>query len=257
METVFNSILAAFDALAQHEIIVWTVAAGMIAAYFIFNLIVSPYPGYKNLLKKNVKYLKQCAVTKTAANAGKLRIPRALCDGYDNYVQSRGRFPSETMKFAPEPARYYGLSLVVAALALCFAMSSVKVTFAFAPFVLAAALALVQTALCFAKSQNEKSAQKATLAFTRWMDKCFGQSKGAKQLSAGDVCLDNDVDEVVAKIDFLKANGISSDTAKEVAELLADDKLNKPRTFEQQKRLNLALNGLLQVMTKKQEQHQS
>ena len=52
---------------------------------------------------------------------------------------------------------------------------------------------------------------------------------------------------------ILKENGVTENTAKEVAALLSDGRLDKPRTREQQKRLNIALNGLLQVMSARQE----
>ena len=103
----------------------------------------------------------------------------------------------------------------------------------------------------------QKRAKKLTVLFGRQLDRFLGQSMFAKQqLNADDLCLDTDVDETVAKINFLKANGLGENTANEVAALLSAERLNKVRTREQQKKLNLALNGLLQVMSKKQEQAQ-
>ena len=62
---------------------------------------------------------------------------------------------------------------------------------------------------------------------------------------------------MISKINFLKSNGINENTAKEVAALLSNERMDKIRTHDQQKRLNLALNGLLQVMSKKQERQQA
>ena len=84
----------------------------------------------------------------------------------------------------------------------------------------------------------------------------FGRKLTKKQTEFADMCIDKEVDDVIAKINFFKQNGINEQTAKEVANLLSDEKLNKIRTQEQQKRLNLALNGLLQVMSKKQQEKQ-
>ena len=88
--------------------------------------------------------------------------------------------------------------------------------------------------------------------FLRRLDLAMGKNTRVG-MTAGDVCDDGAVDDVVAKINFLKENGVNENTAKEVAALLSDGRLDKPRTREQQKRLNIALNGLLQVMSARQE----
>ena len=87
-------------------------------------------------------------------------------------------------------------------------------------------------------------------AFCKNVNRAFGRSVSDTPKEA-DLCLNRDVDEAVEKIEILKRGGIGFDTAKQVAEILNKKSLNKPRTVEQQKKINLALNGLLQTLSKK------
>ena len=61
------------------------------------------------------------------------------------------------------------------------------------------------------------------------------------------------VDRAVSKIDFLTRNGLDKDMARKLARLLDDEELKHPRTVEQQKKLNAALNRLVQNLSSKNE----
>ena len=257
MEFIFDELQSAVNTLAQNEVMVWVVAFGIITLYFIFNLFFTPYAKYKRILKKDVKYLRQCDNTRTPVNISKIIMPAALSQGYENYLKSSLRFPSELITFNRKRFCNFGVSLAVLSMALCFAMLAAPVKYGFAPFIIAFWFVLVQGVINSTRIAKHKKAKKVTEAFTRYLDKTLGQSKAVKdRVFSGEVCQDKEVDEVISKINFLKSNGINENTAKEVAALLSNEKMDKVRTHDQQKRLNLALNGLLQVMSKKQERQQ-
>lgn len=258
MEFIFQQLQSAVNTLAQNEVVIWVVAFGIITLYFVFNLFFTPYAKYKRILKRDVKYLKQCVNTHVPVNTNKIVLPASLSQGYDNYLKSSGRFPSELIVFDRKRFCNVGVSLTILALALSFAMLSANVTYGFAPFALAFWFVLVQGVVNTTRISKHKKAKKVTETFTRYLDKTLGQSRVVKdQIASGEVCKDKEVDEVISKINFLKSNGINENTAKEVAALLSNERMDKIRTHDQQKRLNLALNGLLQVMSKKQERQQA
>ena len=258
MEFIFEQLQSAVNTLAQNETIVWVAAFGVITLYFIFNLFFTPYAKYKRVLKKDVKYLKRCDNTRTPVNVNKIVLPHSLAQGYENYIKSAGRFPSELISFSRKGFGNIGVSAALLSMALCFALLFAQVSYGFAPFVIALWFIIAQGAINAARIAKHKKAKKATETFTRYLDKTLGQSKAVKDhVFSGDVCKDKEVDEVISKINFLKSNGINENTAKEVAALLSNERMDKIRTHDQQKRLNLALNGLLQVMSKKQERQQA
>jgi hypothetical protein len=258
MEFIFEQLQSAVNTLAQNEVVVWVAAFGIITLYFIFNLFFTPYAKYKRILKRDVKYLKQCVNAHAPVNVNKIVLPAALSQGYENYVKSSGRFPSELMTFSRKHFCNFGVSLALLSLALCFAMLSASVNYGFAPFAIAFWFVVVQGIINTTRISKHKKAKKVTETFTRYLDKTLGQSRVTRdQVFSGDVCKDKEVDEVISKINFLKSNGINENTAKEVAALLSNERMDKIRTHDQQKRLNLALNGLLQVMSKKQERQQA
>lgn len=258
MDFIFNAMLDALKFLAANETVLWLVGLGIVAAYFLANLFFTPYAKYKRILKKDLKYLKQCRATKSPVNVNKIVLPQSLAQGFENYLKSDSRFPSELIAFQPVGFKNIGITAVALFFALSAAvLSASAVKYFFAPFVLLALFAVLQNTLAVVRNIKHGKAKKLTQAFSRCLDRALGQSKQLQnRIDAEDVCLDKEVDDVISKINFLKANGINEDTAKEVAALLSNDRLNKVRTHEQQKRLNLALNGLLQVMTKKQEKTQ-
>ena len=258
MEKVFDFIRDGFEFLAQNETVFWIVVAAVIVAYFVLNAVLTPYLKYNRLLKRNLKYLKKCDEMRIHVNLNKVVFPKELAPGFENYLKSEMRFPSEMCLFKPKRLGNYGISVVAICFALSFAVVvTVKTVYSFMPFVLFCVYVVLQAFICQIRGFKDKRAKKLTVLFGRQLDRFLGQSMFAKQqLNADDLCLDTDVDETVAKINFLKANGLGENTANEVAALLSAERLNKVRTREQQKKLNLALNGLLQVMSKKQEQAQ-
>ena len=77
------------------------------------------------------------------------------------------------------------------------------------------------------------------------MDAFFGKDYTP---SENKILLDEQADELIKKIKFLKENGVNGQSAQKIATLLTQDKLDMARTVTQQKELNKALNGLVQVI---------
>ena len=257
MEFIFIFLKNGISFLAEHEIVVWCVSFAIIFVCFVANLLYSPYRKYNKTLKKTSNYLRQCVNTKTMPNMAKVYLPKQLSQGMQNYLYSNGRYPSEMIKFVKFPCKTKGVLIVSLTLSLAFVLLFEGVVFNYVPILLFVLSCLSQVVAILVADMRQSRANKKTIVATRLLDKVFGQSKASqKQVEFADLCIDKEVDDVIEKINFFKQNGINEQTAKEVANLLSDEKLNKIRTQEQQKRLNLALNGLLQVMSKKQQEKQ-
>ncbi|MBQ9716016.1 MAG: hypothetical protein IJV77_06380 [Clostridia bacterium] len=257
MEFIFVFLQNGIAFLAQNEVFVWYGVFAIICLCFLVNLFASPYRRYNKTLKKTNVYLRQCFASKTMPLVGKIVLPDNLAEGLQNYLVSKYKFPGEVIKFVKKPYRTKGVFWVVLSLAVAFVLLCEKVVFGYMPILLFLLSCLCQVSLIALADIRHSRASNITRQTTRLLDRLFGQSKMSQQnCDEMDVCIDKEVDDVVAKINFFKQNGINEQTAKEVANLLSDEKLNKIRTKEQQKKLNLALNGLLQVMSKKQQDKQ-
>ena len=257
MEFIFIFLKDGISFLAKNEIFVWCASFVVIFACFVANLFYSPYRKYNRTLKKTSNYLKQCINTKTMPNMAKVYLPKQLSQDMQNYLYSKDKYPSEMIKFAKMPCKTKGALIMALTLSLAFVLLFEGVVYSYMPILLFVLSCLCQVVAVLVRDSRHSRASKKTVQTTRLLDKVFGQSKVAKtQIEFADLCIDKEVDDVIEKINFFKQNGINEQTAKEVANLLSDEKLNKIRTQEQQKRLNLALNGLLQVMSKKQQEKQ-
>lgn len=257
MEFIFIFLKDCISFLAEQEVFVWCGAFALIFVCFVANLVCSPYRKYNKMLKKTSAYLKQCIATKTMPNMAKVSLPQNMLQDLENYLFSKDKFPSEVIKFQKIRCKTKGVLLVSLALSLCFVLLFEGVVYSYMPILLFVLSCVCQVVVVLVADTRHNRASKKTLQTSRLLDRIFGQSKGTKkQVEFADMCIDKEVDDVIEKINFFKQNGINEQTAKEVANLLSDEKLNKIRTQEQQKRLNLALNGLLQVMSKKQQEKQ-
>ena len=257
MEFIFIFFQKGIAFLAQNEIWVWCCAFGIVCLWFLANLFVNPYRRQNRVLKKTNAYLKQCFLTKSMPNVGKVNLPGEMSEGFQNYLNSQDKFPGEVIKFAEKQAKPKFCLLPVLANCICFVLLCDKVVYNFVPVAILLFSLALQLSLIGLAGMRHRHGRKIVLQTTRLLDRLFGQSKVAKkQVEIANMCIDKEVDDVIAKINFFKQNGINEQTAKEVANLLSHDKLNKIRTQEQQKRLNLALNGLLQVMSKNQQEKQ-
>lgn len=257
MEFIFIFFQKGIAFLAQNEIWVWCCAFGVVCLWFLANLFVNPYRRQNRVLKKTNAYLKHCFCTKSMPNVGKVVLPGEIGEGFQNYLNSQDKFPGEVIKFAVLKAKPKFCFLPVFANCICFVLLCDKVVYTFAPILILVLSLALQVLLIALADTRHRHGRKITLQTTRLLDRIFGQSKVAKkQVELANMCIDKEVDDVIAKINFFKQNGINEQTAKEVANLLSHDKLNKIRTQEQQKKLNLALNGLLQVMSKNQQEKQ-
>jgi len=257
MEFIFIFFQKSITTLALNEVWVWVSAFGAVCLWFLANLVINPYRKHNKVLKKTNVYLKHCVCTKSLPNAGKVVLPGELGESFQNYLNSHDKFPGEVIKFAKQKAKPKFGFVPVMANSFCFVVLCGRVVYTFAPFLILTISLALQLSLMALADMRHRHGSKMTLQTTRLLDKLFGQSKTiTKQAEIADVCIDKEVDDVIEKINFFKQNGINEQTAKEVANLLSHDKLNKIRTQEQQKRLNLALNGLLQVMSKNQQEKQ-
>ena len=257
MEFIFIFFKNGLSFLASHELFVWVASFCVVLLCLFANLLSNPYRKYNKTVKKTTVYLRQCIATKTMPNVAKINLPKQLSQGMQNYLYSQYKFPSETIKFEKIYCKTRGVFAIVFVLAVDFVLLFEGITYSFVPILLFVLSCLCQVVAVLMRDMRHRVANKKTIVATRLLDKVFGQSKvDKKQVEFADLCIDKEVDDVIEKINFFKQNGINEQTAKEIANLLSNEKLNKIRTQEQQKKLNLALNGLLQVMSKKQQEKQ-
>lgn len=111
---------------------------------------------------------------------------------------------------------------------------------------------LLSVGVRFIRKGNRAKAQKVFFNFCKLLDFYYGKDFFLDAALPDEVRNDK-VDRAVSKIDFLTRNGLDKDMARKLARLLDDEELKHPRTVEQQKKLNAALNRLVQNLSSKNE----
>ena len=121
-----------------------------------------------------------------------------------------------------------------------------------APVGLAVLFVLLSVGVRFIRKGNRAKAQKVFFNFCKLLDFYYGKDFFLDAALPDEVRNDK-VDRAVSKIDFLTRHGLDKDMARKLARLLDDEELKHPRTVEQQKKLNAALNRLVQNLSSKNE----
>jgi len=233
------------------------VGFGIVGAFFLINLVFNPYARHNKKAKRACRLLGQSMQNRRGAPVGKLRLPDDYYDGFQNYRSSQSRFPSEFITFKERKCRPVFRFLTLGCLlAICAAATANGVKLGFSELLIAllfgtaGAYVAARGVLELLFAMRTWRAKAIYRQFGRCLDMTFGERYfcGANAILS-ETCLDADVDDAVSKIEFLKLSGINAATAREIAALLSGERLNKPRTSEQQKKLNAALNGLLQALS--------
>lgn len=185
-------------------------------------------------------------------------VPREYYSQFECYKKSVDSYPSEFLKFSVKKQRLplFVLNIIVLALLLAFAGLNVfyggNLLIILAPVGLAVLFVLLSVGVRFIRKGNRAKAQKVFFNFCKLLDFYYGKDFFLDAALPDEVRNDK-VDRAVSKIDFLTRNGLDKDMARKLARLLDDEELKHPRTVEQQKKLNAALNRLVQNLSSKNE----
>lgn len=242
--------------LGNYVEIMFAVAIGLVALDFLWGLMRNPYRKAGRQLRRQTRKLRETSRLGKALKEDSVRLPKCYAHQYTAYLTSRSGTPSSYFVFS-ERKSVRGLFFLTAAVLLLLLGVGGNMLGEVCLLCLAALFAKGVAKL--KQKLNKKSARKTFAKFLVSLDGAFAaqqaEAKKAITLQAQpkiSYCEDKDVEDVVNKINFLRSSGIDENTSRDIAQLLSSDKLNRPRTLTQQRQINLALNGLLQVLSRKQ-----
>lgn len=234
---------------ALNNYVVFLVVSGcLLIAFLIINLAINLYARDLKKIQKAIKTLK---ATKNESFAAELPIEYRFM--WHSYLASQNKYPRDFFRFVKKRQKSYGgiaaIFVVVAVMAAAvYSIASGAINGALVICAGFQALFL-GTALLAVRVNHYSRERKASLIVARmigYMDTVFGKSKGQKQPCEID---EKATDELIDKIKFLREGGVPEMNAQKIASLLSGEKLSQERTVEQQKKLNEALNGLVQVVS--------
>ncbi len=204
-------------------------------------------------MQKTNQYVQKCMRRKRTADAARVRFPKEMQQGWRNYRNSVNRYPSEFLGLTPRGSKNAVLAvggvltLLCGGLVTCRLAEGGSYETALPLFGLAMATLAAQCLLSVIGKVRNSYVKRTYEVYCRSVDYVFGPSK---QNETPDVCLDAEVDAAVQEIEALKAE--EPNAANKVAAIL--NGLHKQRTVEQQRKLNVAMNGLLQVLAARAEE---
>ena len=249
-------ILDNFELLVRYAPVALGVSLFLIVLFFAVNSR-SVYASLNKRTARCARRLKKPAKKRDVFQEAS-PVPREYYSQFECYKKSVDSYPSEFLKFSVKKQRLplFVLNIIVLALLLAFAGLNVfyggKLLFILAPVGLAVLFVLLSVGVRFIRKGNRAKAQKVFFNFCKLLDFYYGKDFFLDAALPDEVRNDK-VDRAVSKIDFLTRNGLDKDMARKLARLLDDEELKHPRTVEQQKKLNAALNRLVQNLSSKNE----
>ena len=254
---VLESITEAFVRLSEYF---YVIAAAVVAASLLCIVAETCFYSRRKVtrqMKRTNRYVKGRETSREETEPEGMFLPEAFESAWKDYRASAGRMPSEFFRLPktirPKVTNYlFPLFALFTGLmaALYFMSRGFSAQAAVCVSAVPAMEILLKGLQNIVYRLRDIRSEKVFAVFCKNINRVFGQSYLDTEKEP-DLCLNRDVDEAVEKIEILKRGGIGEDTAKKVAEILNEKSLNKPRTVEQQKKINLALNGLLQTLSKK------
>lgn len=245
-------ILKNFEVVATYVPFAFGACLLLILMFFAVNSR-SVYASLNKRTAKCARRLKKPAKRKGVVGEA-YPVPQEYYEQFESYKKSVGRFPSEFLKFSSKKQRlpFFVLNIIILTVLLAFAGLCVfrneNLLLILTPVGLSVLFVMLAIAVKYIRKGNMAKAKKIFFNFCKLLDFYYG--KDFFLYSDLQEAADNKkVDMIVSKIDFLTRGGIEGDIAKKLASLLNDEELKRPRTVEQQKKLNLALNRLVQRLS--------
>ena len=225
---------------------------GIFLTLILFLILSIGTDAYGKDLKKIIKATKILGQTKDACFAGSLPLEYRFM--WQTYATSSNILPRDVFRFVKKKQSRRGA--VAAVIAVIFAMAVAVFSIAsgkidnFVVFGAAFSALFFGAALLWINLVFSTREKKITLSVAKligYMDAVFGKNKG--EISADGEIDEKATDELIEKIEFLREGGVPQFNAQKIASLLSTEKLSQKRTVEQQKKLNEALNGLVQIIS--------
>lgn len=223
--------------LPINSLYLYAVAGGIMAVFYLVNLF-TPYR------RDCIAFDKAIKKATTPDFYGEL--PLVYHYSYKAFEKTCGQLPSTCIRFVARPLNYRLIVLPLLAVFVCLLNCFMAAYHSQSLFVnccgTITTLFLFIVATLFIKRHHKIYEEKAREKFEqllRLLDLSIGRS-------VGDKMDDNTAD----RIKFLTDNGVNLHSAEKISSLLSADNLSRPRTVEEQRKLNAALNGLLLVVSK-------
>lgn len=245
-----QEILWVLDKLIENFTVVYIAVAAMLFVFGVVNFSTDPY---RKDSKKIIRATKLLGKDKESFGFV-AELPYQYRYMWQVFALGKNVYPRDVFRFVKNKQRRYGIALTAAAVifSLIIAVASVA-RGNIDPWLICGGAGF---AVCFGaflvgiKLKESAQVKRASLLLARFiccMDAVFGKNDG--QVKAVGEIDENATNELIDKIKFLRENGLPCVNAQKIASLLSTEKLSQPRTVEQQKKLNAALNGLVQVMS--------
>lgn len=232
------------DIIQDYVLCIYASTVLAVAAFYLFNRFSSPYLFDTAKLKKALDELAESKRCETY-------LPAAYRYAFKTYQRSVGQLPSQTMRFIPRRTQYK-LSLVpliflLTCLTDCAVSAYLRQNYVPKVLSVSALLFVFAASLYFISLSHNRAKDKAEAQFSKFIIFCdltCGVSNGQVTES---------IDELTEKIEFLRKSGINQASAEKIGALISQEQLEAPRTADEQRRLNCALNGLLTVISLQKE----
>ena len=251
-----NYILEYFDVIAKYAPLALGVGLVLILLFFAINSR-SVYASLNKRTARCARRLKKPTKKRDGFNEAS-PVPNEYYAQFESYKKSVDCYPSEFLRFWPKKQRLplFVLNIVVLALLLAFAGLNIfyggNLLLTLAPVGLCVLFVLLAVGVRFIRKGNKAKAQKVFFNFCKLLDFYYGKDFFLDAALPDEIRNDK-IDRAVNKIEFLTRSGLDGDMARKLARLLDDEDLKHPRTVEQQRKLNAALNRLVQNLSSKNE----
>ncbi len=243
--------------LFEQNLLLFLVTFGLTVMFLFINILIDAYSSDNKKILKALKILPKC---NKDYSSFAVSLPLIYQYQWQTFVKSKCAYPHDVFKFAMKkqrkvftflPATFVIVCLILAVYNVASGIYDQRVLYA--PLCLALCLLLAVAIVQAVFKRKTANANKIFGKLICYLDAFFG-----KNYSLDTTFIPNDktqtainADELIKKVKYLRNSGVPSESAQKIANLLAEEKLDANRTVEQQRQLNLALNGLVQVLSHK------
>jgi len=233
-----------FEFLASYSYIVLPAVFLTLIIFAIVNWSVDPYRSHN---KKTEAYRRKISAYPEQADKYSKLLPQEYRRQWRAYINTNADRPSQAFEFVKRKNKTYLLrELILAAMVLalyvvCFIFCSKRMEFIVSQFVfyVAFAFSLVIKGIIFKKREK-----RARQTFARMVAELNAAAKKSIK-AAGD-----SLDSAVKKLNELNKGDVTKSTLDKAGDILRGKGLDGNRTVAEQRKLNTALNGLLQAYSR-------
>ena len=244
MEVIMEYINVVLNFLNQHWLIILPSAAALLLLFGIVNWSCNVYA------RQNRKIAFCSRIVASYPDKVSLYanlLPEIYRRQWRAFVNSGAQKPSDVFEFVRLPKKMHLVFLVVIA-ALCsslyvavFALVSAQVGYLIYQAAFWLAFGLIIVAEKAIRRSNEKRAKQQFGKLVALLNRAAALPKSG----------DTIIEETVQKLNALKKNEVTDVVIGQASQLLRGKGLDGTRSVEQQRKLNLALNGLLQAYARR------